>query len=240
VNRSSQASVPSTPRKVSHIVKGFGRVVAVLALAASSASANTIYSVRAEWLAAVNSTYTADFEDIATGASPVTYHTLTGYTDGPINVIGYGEGNWFLRNQHGVAASPYNWGTGAVLESANNMGNTRLHITVTGSPTAFGMNMMTIGYGNPVGISINGDPEITVPTSLIRSSPTFWGITYDGVISTIDVRPLTMSTALLIDNVSTALGIPENPGTETPEASTVLLTASGLLLVGVSRLRGRR
>jgi hypothetical protein len=179
------------------------------------------------------------FEHIAAGAAPVSHSYATGYTAGPIHILGYGEGGWFLRNQHGVAASPYNWGTGAVMESANNLGNTRLRITVTGNPTAFGINLMTIGYGNPVGISINGEAEVTVATSSNRSSPTFWGITQSTAISTVDVRPLTMATALLVDNVSTGTA-EAGPGGEVPETSTFLLAASGLIAVGVWRRSGGR
>ncbi|HET8546941.1 MAG TPA: hypothetical protein VFL57_03015, partial [Bryobacteraceae bacterium] len=118
---------------------------------------------------------------------------------------------------------------------------TRLHIVVTGSPTAFGINVMTVGYGNPVGISINGGAETTVATSSNKSSPTFWGITNDTAISTVDIRPLTLDTLVLIDNASTAMAkaalIDPPPGAETPEMSTLLLAATGLVLIGISKRR---
>jgi hypothetical protein len=220
----------------------FARVIAVLTLAVPSLSASMIYSTRAEWLAAVDSPYTAAFEGQVANTS-VPYNTSFGYQAPPITVVGYGEGGTFyLRNSYyTAAASPYNWGTGAVLESANNNGNTRLHIVSAGSRTAFGINLMTIGYGNPVGISINGGPEISVATSSNRATPTFWGITYDTAIDTVDIRPLTLATALLIDNASTGMAKaaitdpPADPGAEIPEAASILLAGTGLVMLGIWR-----
>lgn len=217
--------------------------MAGLVLAVSSASATTIYSVRVDWLAAVTSPYTATFEGLPAGAAPVNYYSSNGYTSGPVNVVGYGEsGNYVLRNQHGNASSWYNWGTGAVLESAMNYGSTRLRINVSGSPTAFGLHVMTFLPGQSVGISINGGPETVVTTSSNKAAPTFWGITSDTAISTVDVRPLTMSTAVLIDNVATAMAAGQAPPEleNVPEASTALLAAGGFLFLGLWRRKGLR
>jgi hypothetical protein len=223
-------------------VNVLGRVVAVVVLAVPSLSASTIYSTRAEWLAAVNSSYTAAFEGPSANTA-VTYTTSNGYQAPPITVVGYGEGGtWYLRNSYYTSgASPYNWGTGAVLESANNNGNTRLHVITMGSPTAFALNLMTIGYANPVGISINGGAEISVATSANKAAPTFWGITYDSAIDTVDIRPLTLATAVLIDNASTGMAKaaiadpPPDPGAEVPEAATILLAGTGLFILGIWR-----
>ena len=210
--------------------------------AVPSLSASMIYSTRAEWLAAVDAPFTAAFEG-PTANTAVTYNTSAGYQAPPLTVVGYGEGGiYYLRNTYySAAASPYNWGTGAVLESANNNGNTRLHIVTAGAPTAFAINLMTIGYGNPVGISINGGAEITLATSANKATPTFWGITYDTTINSVDIRPQTLSTALLIDNASTAMAKaaitdpPPDPGAEVPETASILLTGGGLLVVGMWR-----
>ena len=209
--------------------------MAVLALAVFPAVASTIYSVRADWDAAVTSSYTAGFTGPAVG-SQVNYHTASGYTAGPINVVGYGEGGiYYLRNRNDATASPFNWGTGAVLESSINYGSTRLVVTLSGSPSAFGLNLMTVGGGAPVALSINGGAEITIPTSSVRTAPTFWGITDDSAINTVALRPLATSTALLIDNVAAAMAIAAPAAEEVPETSTVLLAASGLILIGIWR-----
>jgi hypothetical protein len=228
--------------RCSHDVKGSCRLLAVLTLALSSASASTIYSVRAEWLGAVVSPYTAAFEGLAAGAPAVNYHTSTGYTAGPINVVGYGEGgNYVLRNQHGLASSLYNWGTGAVLESAMNFGNTRLRITLAGGGTAFGIHVMTIMPGESVGIRVNGGAEMTVATSSNRATPTFWGITSDTAVDTVEIRPLSTATAVLVDNISTAMAAAGDPDLgDIPEASTTLLAAGGLLFIGLWRRKGSR
>jgi hypothetical protein len=195
-----------------------------------------IYSTFAEWNAAVSSTSTANFNGLAAGATPEPYHHAAGFQAPPVTVVGYNGAAYYLRRQSGTAASPYNWGTQAVLESANSL-NARLEILVTGSPTAFGLNVMTIGYANPVGISINGGPEYTVATSGDRAAPTFWGYTGDTAITRVDVRPLAPA-AVLIDNVSTAMAAvapPPPPLSEVPETSTVLLTGGGLIVLGLWR-----
>jgi hypothetical protein len=85
---------------------------------------------------------------------------------------------------------------------------------------------------------------MTVTTSSNKLAPTFWGITSDVPINTIDIRPLAVDSLLLIDNASTAMaaaavGPDPPPGAETPETATVLMAASGLLLIGFWKRRAR-
>ncbi|HUS06131.1 MAG TPA: hypothetical protein VMZ52_07545 [Bryobacteraceae bacterium] len=188
---------------------------------------------RATWLGASTSVTTIDFSGPAAGTA-VDYSTSSGLTVSGVQFLGiFSATGYSLSNVFANASQPwYDWGSGAILRgddySATYTRSIRAYLP-SGGATSLGVDLMT---GNTNGgtytVRVNGTTDYLVPT-FARPTRAFFGISSDTPITRIDfINPV--NTYSVIDNFS--FGSAAAPAAaETPEVATMLLCATGLLLI---------
>lgn len=211
----------------------------------SFAAQITYINDRAGWTAATNLTSTITFNTAngsytppaAGGTSLVNSLTIESILIQ--NLLG-ATVQFFSINDSAFQTPYNNWGSGVVLRGtdSNATQGSTFKITLPGGITSFGIDLM-LGAPANFTVKVNGTTlGSTVPT-FTSPSRAFFGVTSDTALSTIEfVSPLNNSPFL--DNLSygvVATAQPPVQGAETPEASTLLLCASALLVLARYRRR---
>ena len=193
----------------------------------------TQYNDLASFDAATSGDLTADFEAMTPGY----YNTPTGVSAYPnVDFIGYNSVPAPYLQVLDTTGSPYyDFGTGNALMQDMTRPNSNsplpyIQVNFTTPVTAFGANLFTNSpRGTSFAVTVLGT-QYTVATST-TAPPTFWGITSDTPISSVDFTLLgtspTGGTWAFLDNFTYGTASPDQ--TETPEGATMLLIGSGLL-----------
>jgi len=207
----------------------------------------TTYTDQASFNAATTGDQTDDFETLTPGTPITYYNSAAGVTQNGngVQFIGYNSsGSPYLQaidTTYAAWAAYYDFGTGvalAQLMDRPNSGSPLPYIQVVFSTpvTAFGSNLFTAGPGGlNFAITVLGT-QYTVATNSLPNAPTFWGVTSDTPISTVNFTlqgsVYNGGTHEFIDNfefgTAQATGGVSDPS-DTPEAATFLLIGSGLL-----------
>ncbi len=226
--------------------------IAILGLVAGATplySTTVSYATRASWLGNVTGVTTTTFDTAVAGYTPPGPDGFVGLAFGGITL----DGVKFQGYDHSgteyalgiVTSGPnstyYNWGTGGAIlrgyADSYQGALAHLHITLSTAATAWGTDLM-LGGGTPGNFTVkpNGadcTPACLAPTFALPTAA-FFGMTSDTPFTFIDLFvPSNAYPAL--DNFSTAMasaGTPPPPpgdGSETPEAATMVLCATGLL-----------
>ncbi len=205
----------------------------VLFLVAGSARAGVIFysdleSFNAAVAGASLSTSLIDFESVPVS----TYNTSAGVTTGGLNFVGPAFGSYFLWVSTEAA-----WGGNFAPGTGNTLnGIGEIDITLPAGTFAFGANMgnsYVWATGGSAGVAVHlstGETDYT-PTSPSRLFPFF------GFVSESPVNSVILSGAsfVTIDNVMSGSAAAASP---VPEPSTLLLSASAIVLALVRRRRG--
>lgn len=180
-----------------------------------------------------------------------------GNTSLQVRFVGVNPGySGYYTNINNYPGGYSDWNTGAVLRGPTAWnGTSNIHIDLPTAVTAVSLNLMTWQYGASSGeaqggnvtFSINGSPVDIVSTKVwsyssdpptpgtLYALPTWYGITSDTPINYID---LSTAGTLLIDNFSFGDLLsgpsgedppPQDPGADTPEATTLIMIGTGLL-----------
>jgi hypothetical protein len=218
------------------------RVLILFALAALAWNVTPAYSTTltqytdlASFNAATSGDLTADFEAMTPGF----YDTTTGVSSYPnVDFIGYNSAPLPYLQVLATTGSPYyDFGTGnALMQDMTRPNDASLlpyiHVVFSTPVTAFGANLFTNSpRGTNFAITVLGTP-FTVTTS-VAPPATFWGVTSDTPISSVDFTlqgtSPTGGTWAFIDNFTYGAADTEGPPPETPEAATMLLIGTGLV-----------
>src|SRR5262245_8717597 len=198
----------------------------------------TSFTDRPSWTAASSNITTIDFNNLTAQAGFPFSSTLT---TGGVTFASFFNG--FASNDI-VIKNNENWGTGNYLlgPHQDSAGNYTFKITFPGSVTSFGTDIMYSGsYESTLLVTLSAGGNLTTTTTLPNhTGPAFFGFTTDTAISYVAFKPTYISgteNRLIIDNVSFGdAGGGQPPITEeTPETSTILLCAAGLLLIRALR-----
>jgi len=225
----------------------FGRILCaavLLSVAPAFATVISTYSSQASWSAASSGVQTVDFEGLAP------YHSVSGtlYSltlDGVTFSAVQGAGSYGMQVVDTNFSQWANFGTNDALwlTPMNTSPAPSFHIVLPSAVTSFSMNLMSY---SPGGLSFSvtaGGSTFTVPTYTVPT-PGFFGATFDTPVTTIDVTPLGVVSANgtdpLLDNFSfgAATGGQTDPGSDAPEAGTLMMIGSGL--VGLTAITRRR
>jgi hypothetical protein len=206
-------------------------------LIAGTASATTVtYTALPAWQSVVTSTTIIDFNATPAGASinyvPANPLTLLG-----VQFAGMNPASYVLSLVNSNASLTwYDWGSGGLLrDDLYNAGAaTSIRATLPGAGfTAVGFDLMTgNNNGANVTIRVNGTTDYLVPT-FARPTRAFFGITSDALITSVELRN-PVDTFAMVDNFTFGTWAPAAPppaAADTPEGATMLLCASGLVLI---------
>jgi len=194
------------------------------------------YNDFASWSAATSGDQVIDFSGKANGGGIQDYSNATGVAYPDVQFTGIIPNGYALDVVDTTIWTSYSFGTGEALMQPINAptGVPYIHVVFTTPVTAFASDLFTHSSpGMTFDITLLGT-TYTVGTNT-AAPPTFWGITSDTPISSVDfalegTTPSGGSVALL-DNfrygTASASGGP--PPDQTPEAATLLLIGSGLL-----------
>jgi len=219
-------------------------------LAAVTARGSTItYSDRTAWAAATTGATNINFEGIT--STYLSFSTAQGLTIDGVTFIGLTMSTpayelWVVNPAPG---SEHDFGSGSVLKGPQHdpsVLNKTVRVSLPGGVTSFGVDLMsnTPGAHTFTIMLSTGDIFTNVPT-YPRPTPSFFGVTTTTAISQIDfILKVANSSepSPLLDNFAFGMaslggaGGPE-PGAETPEALTLLLVGSGLVMIHFMRRR---
>ncbi len=204
-------------------------------------SATTIYVDWADWQAGVSSFEAVDFEGLTTDYASYP----TGLTQGNAQFTGEvpdGSGQLWVIDP--VAHPSHDFGTGAVLKgpvySSAEPGR-EIKVSLPADTTAFALELMTVG-SSPETFTVmlsTGESWNDVLTAT-GMTPQFFGISTDVPFAEVHLLLSTGVNSLtfpVIDNIAYGItgvggaGDPLEGGAETPEAATLLLIGTGLLLI---------
>ena len=226
---------------------GFGRSAAAAlpllfaALTAAPAGAQTTYTSRTAWEAAVGAHVTIDFEGLVPAGVSQAFPaglSLSGVTFNGAGSPLYPDGLDVVDSA--VASYIAAWSSGAMLETLSLGTDTRGvvlpqpgSISLPGSVTALGFNYATtciivVGPGceGPWTVRLSTGQLITIPGSNSPPTMAFWGVVSTVPISSIQVNP--GATFFLLDNFSYAPVTVPTLSSWAFVALTVLLTATGV------------
>lgn len=207
------------------------RTIALVGLAttlvgsAAPVAAQTAYTSRASFLAALSSSSVVDFAGIA----PANFFADVGipYTIGGLTLNTANDPNLtqFLVIDGGYAGGAFSLGSGATFSPQIFGGVNDLLVTTAGGFWAFGFD-----YGGPTGtsfaVSLDGTPFQTVTYSQTLPTAQFFGFISATPVTTVSIRASTDTP--IYDNLTTG-----TPSVATaPEPLTTALLGTGLLLVG--------
>jgi PEP-CTERM motif-containing protein len=215
------------------------RVLILLALAALAwnvtpaySTTLTTYTSLASFNAATSGDTTIDFTGLST-AVPGGDYSGSGLTVGNVDFLGFTNGPNWLQVWDTSTLSWANFGTGeALVQQSYPSSAALIRAAFTTPVTAFGTNLFTANTsGLGFVVTVLGTP-FTVTTSA-TAPPTFWGVTSDTPISSVDftLQPLSSGSQGFLDNFTygTANAQAPPPPPDVPEAATMLLIGSGLL-----------
>jgi hypothetical protein len=222
------------------------------ALASPSAAAAIIqtYTDLDAWSAAVDQFSTATFEGLAPPNGYVTYGA-SGLSFPGVKFTGYYGTQYSLTVVNDIRYPAYNWNSGALLfgPTGNATLNSRIEAAFSSPQTAFAIEAMTFGMGNPVWVSIGSGPVFQIGTQL-SPNRTFWGIASSEPISVVRIWTVDGMNPMLdnfrFGDVKSSEPVidppPVNPPdvSDIPEPSTMWLMAAGAGLVALPYLRRRR
>lgn len=215
---------------------------ALIAMTPPARATLITYTTPAAFAAAASGLTTIDFEGIATANSFTSYNTAAGLTVSGVQFIGQQSATAYSLQvvNPGATTTYYDWGSGAGLKgpSYNIAGFTPyIDIDLPASISALGVDLMT---GSPNGltyqVSVAGS-NFTIATAT-RPTRTFFGVTSSAPFSTVRLTLTgtvqSDSSYALIDNVKFGAA-----GSQTAEASSLVLIGSGLAMLGSVRRRVR-
>jgi hypothetical protein len=221
-------------------IRSYSFVTALLISGCVTASASVaVFTDRPTWLAATSSVNTIGFEGIAPANGFALYNGTAGNPDtltiGSVSFQGFDHAS--PANDLEVNNQDPSWGTGAVLQGPPHYDlNSRIVATVGAGVFAVGSDVYNNAGGNPdsgtvnVVLSIDGT-VYTVNTVAGLSGHAFIGFVSGSAITSISFFPESAD-QVVIDNFATG----GQAGSQTPEAATMILCGSGLLLM-VRRFR---
>jgi hypothetical protein len=142
-----------------------------------------------------------------------------------------------LATQKSPGSQYWDWGTGTVLALPPEAGS-YVSIVLPGPATAFALNFMTIfNTGGSLKISF---PELDATqytiAALATHNPAWSGFISDTPFT--NIRIYQNSGRGIIDNITYGLAAPgTDPGSDTPEIATALMTGAGLIALRFARRR---
>ncbi|HVT92230.1 MAG TPA: hypothetical protein VHD76_05265 [Bryobacteraceae bacterium] len=219
--------------------------VAVLALAAPSAFADTIvtgtFTDAASWAAAADQTGEITFDGVAPLGSYSTYGSAAGYTSDGITFIGQNGSGYLEQIVDAAFQNPFNnWGSGGSLTSAQYVStgfSPIIHVVLPAGVTAFAVDLGSLSpNGMGVQITLDSGDTFSVPTGA-RPDLAFFGVTTSAAVNYVDFMLVGADpdngSQLLMDNF--AVGTAAE--TATPEAGTLGLIGLGLVFLPALRRR---
>jgi hypothetical protein len=217
----------------------------LLLLIASFASATVLqtYDSRPSWEAATTGRIDIDFESLSLPGGYAVYGTSAGLTTGGVTFVGVLDWNsFYLVALNPPSGVPEDMGSGKVLVAADYRATSYLNIILPAAATSFGIDLKT-AYPAGIGFRIRLE-GVEIGSAITTSTgPTFFGITSDTPFSQIAIRldgATANNTVGVFDNfaygaagTSGGGGTGSDPGPteETPEAATMLMLGSGLLMM---------
>lgn len=192
---------------------------------ATALPAQTIFSDRSTWSAAVSGVTTLDFSGIA----PAGFYAVIPNPDGGVTFSG---ANFFYATDPAYSPSFYDWGTGPVLFASSS------NWTMT-----FGAGVRAVGlsFGSIVSdlfsFTLNGGSTFGPYTGGTKPDWAFFGLTSNSDITTLSVNSVLdpYVGVVIYDDVSYAV----SSASVVPEPSTMMLLATGLVSIGGLGLRRR-
>jgi hypothetical protein len=204
-------------------------MIALTLLAVPAGASPTVYPSRSDWTAAVTNVITAPFTAQAGSTAYTEFNTSAGLTVGETNFVGFtgATGVYNLKVYNPAYSAPLERGSGASLGGGWSPGYL-LATLPAGGVYALAVDIATEVQGHGVLITLSSGETYTI-TSPTNSTMTFWGITSDVAIT--NIKFSATGTFTMIDNFSYA----DIPGEEIPEPIGLVLGATGLAAIWLSR-----
>jgi hypothetical protein len=202
--------------------------VCAVVLPATSAVLTT-YTDNATFTAALSSQTLIDFDTLSTGEDS----TAAGLTIGGINFVGMNNGGYYLATQNN------GWNSGTFVYLPYFFGPlSYTAVTVPSGTTAVGFDLGSQSGTDSFTVTILG--ATAVVNTATFPAHTFFGVTSDTAFTTFQIQSNIAKTVLMdnfIFGTATTGTVTDPPPSDTPEAATLIMIGSGLLIM---RFGGRR